>query len=118
MPRFYFDLFFDRYVVLDPGGMLFQHKTGARAAAEQMAHHLAIIRSELRNGRGWIRVRDDWRNEVHRLPIDVDLGADSSPAQGTPAAPAAEHHAPRCEEDPSSQGSEVSDSRRSERPSV
>jgi hypothetical protein len=89
MPRFYFDLFFDRYVVLDPGGMLFENKTGARVAAEQMAHHLTIIRSELRNGRGWIRVRDDSRIEVHRLSIGVDL-ADASPAQGAPAAIATE----------------------------
>jgi hypothetical protein len=65
--------------------MLFDDKTGARAAAEQMAQHLAIIRSELRNGRGWIRVRDERRNEVHRLSIGVDL-ADASLAQGAPAA--------------------------------
>ena len=75
MPRFYFDLFFDCYVVLDPNGMLFEHKAGARAAAEQIARHLAIVHSELRNGRGWIRVRDAKRNEIHRLPIDVDLPA-------------------------------------------
>lgn len=72
MPRFYFDLFFDRYVVLDPGGMLFEHRSGARAAAEQMARHLANVRAELRDGRGWIRVRDIRRKEVHRLTIDAE----------------------------------------------
>jgi hypothetical protein len=91
MPRFYFDLFFDRYVVLDPGGMLFEHRVGALAAAEQMAHHLAIVRPELANGRGWIRVRDDRRNEIHRLLIGVDF-ADAPLAQGAQAEMATECH--------------------------
>jgi len=77
MPRFYFDLFFDRFVVLDPGGMLFEHRAGAKAAASEMARHLAIVRGELRNGRGWIRVRDIRRNEVHRLTIDLDTRLDA-----------------------------------------
>jgi hypothetical protein len=33
MPRFFFDLFYDRYVILESGGMLFERKAGARAAA-------------------------------------------------------------------------------------
>ena len=78
MPRFFFDLFFDRYVVLDPGGMLLERKAGAKVAAREMARHLANVRPELRNGRGWIRVRDVKRNEVHRLAIDLDLRPDAS----------------------------------------
>jgi hypothetical protein len=66
-------LFFDRYVVFDPGGMLFDRKAGARGAAKEMARHLAAVRPELRNGGGWIRVRDIKRNEVHRLAIDPDV---------------------------------------------
>jgi hypothetical protein len=80
MPRYFFDLFFDRYVVLDPGGMLFDRKAGARGAAREMARHLAAVRPELRNGRGWIRVRDIKRNEVHRLAIDPEVRPDV-PAQ-------------------------------------
>jgi hypothetical protein len=85
MPRFYFDLYFDRCVILDPGGILFEHETGARAAAEQMAHHLAIVRPELRSRRSWIRARDAKRNEVCRVLIGADLPADVSPAQMSPA---------------------------------
>jgi hypothetical protein len=73
MPRFFFDLFYDRYVVLDPGGMLFERKATAKLAAKEMARHLATVRPELRNGRGWIRVRDTRRNEVHRVTIDLDV---------------------------------------------
>src|SRR5690348_17478484 len=79
MPRYFFDLFFDRYVVLDPGGMVLEHKVGARAAAEQMARHLATVRSELRNGRSWIRVRDAQRNEVHRSQVGLDFRPARSP---------------------------------------
>lgn len=78
MPRFYFDLFFDRYVVLDPSGMPFEHSSGAQVAAQQMARDLAIIRAELRNGRGWLRVRDENRREVQRLSIDEDPGFNPS----------------------------------------
>jgi hypothetical protein len=78
MPRFFFDLFFDRYVVLDPGGMLLEHKAGAKVAAKEMVRHLAIVRPELRDGRGWIRVRDVKRNEIQRLPIDLDVRPDGS----------------------------------------
>ena len=80
MPRYFFDLFFDRYVVLDPNGMLFDRKAGARGAAREMARHLVAVRPELRNGRGWIRVRDIKRNEVHRLAIDPEVRPDV-PAQ-------------------------------------
>jgi hypothetical protein len=72
MPRFFFDLYYDHYVVLDPDGMLLERKATAKVAAREMACHLATVRPELRNGRGWIRVRDIKRNEVLRLPIDLD----------------------------------------------
>lgn len=72
MPRFFFDLFFDRYVVLDPGGMLFEYPTSAAAAADEMARHLRLARSELRNSGSWIRVRDARRKEVCRSAIDPD----------------------------------------------
>jgi len=73
MPRFFFDLYYDRYVVLDPGGMLLERRAGAKLAAREMARHLAVVRPELRNGRSWIRVRDARRNEVHRVTIGLDV---------------------------------------------
>ena len=76
MPRFFFDLYYDRYVVLDPGGMLLGRRAGAKLAASEMARHLAKVRPELRNGRSWIRVRDVRRNEVHRVTIGVDMQPD------------------------------------------
>jgi hypothetical protein len=77
MPRFFFDLFFDRYVVLDPGGMLFEYPTSAAAAADEMARHLLLARSELRNSGSWIRVRDERRKEVCRSAIDPDAAGAS-----------------------------------------
>ncbi|MFL6790571.1 MAG: DUF6894 family protein [Bradyrhizobium sp.] len=70
MSRFFFDLFFDRYVVLDPGGMLFEHPTSATVAADEMARHLLNSRPELRNTDSWIRVRDQRRREVYRSSVD------------------------------------------------
>jgi hypothetical protein len=90
MPRFFFDLFFDRYVVLDPGGMLLEHRAGAKVAAREMARHLATVRPELRNGRGWIRVRDIRRNEIHRLAIDLDVRPDAPAGRVAAALIAAE----------------------------
>jgi hypothetical protein len=78
MPRFFFDLFFDRYVVLDPGGMLFEYPTSAAVAAEEMARHLHLARSELRNSGSWIRVRDERRREVCRSAIDPDTAGVST----------------------------------------
>jgi hypothetical protein len=78
MPRFFFDLYYDRYVVLDPGGMLLARRAGAKLAAREMARHLAMARPELRNGRSWIRVRDSRRNEVHRVTIGLDVQPDVS----------------------------------------
>lgn len=72
MPRFFFDLFFDRYVVLDPGGMLFEDHAGATAAADELARYLLASRSELRDNGSWIRVRDERRREVYRSSIDAD----------------------------------------------
>lgn len=72
MPRFFFDLFFDRYVVLDPGGMLFEHLTRAAEAADEMARHLLISRPELLNTDSWIRVRDHRRREVYRALVDPE----------------------------------------------
>jgi hypothetical protein len=78
MPRFFFDLFFDRYVVLDPGGMLFEYPTSASAAADELARHLLLMRSELRNSGSWIRVRDERRREVYRSSIDPDAAGGST----------------------------------------
>jgi len=79
MPRFFFDLLFDHYVVLDPGGMPFEHATSAAAAADEIARHLVASRPELRNSGGWIRVRDQRRNEVCRSSINPDAAEDSTP---------------------------------------
>ena len=73
MPRFSFDLFDHCDVVLDPGEMLFERRAGAKRAASAMARHLAMVRPELHNGRGWIRVRDIMRNEVNRVTIGLDV---------------------------------------------
>jgi hypothetical protein len=70
MPRFFFDLFHDRYVVLDPAGMSFEHAAGATEAADELARDLLIARSELRNSGSWIRVRDDGGIELYRASID------------------------------------------------
>jgi hypothetical protein len=59
MPRFFFDLFYDRYVVLDPGGTLFEYPAGASAAADELARELRASRSELRDRGIWIRDRDE-----------------------------------------------------------
>jgi hypothetical protein len=72
MPRFFFDLFFDRYVVLDPGGMLLECRTNATATADELARHLLVSRVELRNSGGCIRVRDERRNEIYRSSIASD----------------------------------------------
>jgi hypothetical protein len=70
---------FSRDVVLDPGGMLFECRTGAAAAADELALQLCMSRTELRNGRSWIRVRDERGTEIYRSSIDPD------PPGGRPA---------------------------------
>ena len=70
MPRFFFDLFLERTVVLDPGGMLFERQGNVAAAADEIARHLFVSRSDLRNSGSWIRVRDERRQEVYRSQID------------------------------------------------
>jgi hypothetical protein len=75
MPRFFFDLFHDRYVVLDPAGMSFENAAGASAAADELARDLLITRSELRNSGSWIRVRDDGATELYRASIDPQTPA-------------------------------------------
>ena len=79
MPRFFFDLFFDRYVVLDPGGMLFEIPAKATAAADVMAQHLMTSRADLRCCGGWIRVRDERRKEVYRSSIAADSTGGGAP---------------------------------------
>jgi hypothetical protein len=54
MPRFFFDLYFERYVVLDSG---------------EMAKRLLISRADLRECGGCIRVRDERRRETYRSSI-------------------------------------------------
>ena len=82
MPRFFFDLFYDRYVVLDPGGMLFELPAGATAAADELVRYLRVERSELRDSPSWIRVRDDRRREVYRSSIDAGEAAAPKRALG------------------------------------
>ena len=72
MPRFFFDLLFDQYIVLDPGGMLFEIPARAAAAADTMARHLMMSRADLQRCGGWIRVRDERRKEIHRSSISAD----------------------------------------------
>ena len=79
MPRFFFDLFFDRYVVLDPGGMLFEIPAKATAAADVIAQHLMTSRADLRCCGGWIRVRDERRKEVYRSSIAADSTGGGAP---------------------------------------
>jgi hypothetical protein len=76
MPRFSFDLFDNRDVVLDPGRMLFERRAGAKLAASEIARHRALVRPELHNGRGWIRVRDIDHNEGNRVTIGLDVRSD------------------------------------------
>jgi hypothetical protein len=78
MPRFFFDLFHDRYVVLDPGGMSFENVAGATAAADELARDLLLTRSELRNSGSWIRLRDDGGAELYRASIDPATPAPAS----------------------------------------
>jgi hypothetical protein len=75
MPRFFFDLFLDRVVVLDPGGMPFEFAAGAVAAADKIARHLLASRPELRRDGSWIRVRDERGKEVYRSTIDPQSAA-------------------------------------------
>jgi hypothetical protein len=72
MPRFFFDLFFDRYVVLDSRGIVFEAAAGAKAAADQIAERLLTLRFDLRQCGGWIRVRDDRRQEIGRSSIAAE----------------------------------------------
>jgi hypothetical protein len=78
MPRFFFDLFFSREVVLDPGGMLFEGPTSAMAAADEMARHLFASRAALRNCGSSVRVRDEHGVEIYRVSIDPDLANSNS----------------------------------------
>ena len=69
MPRFFFDLLIDQRVLSDLGGMSFQHSDSAKSVSDKLAHHLALRRSELRDGNNYIRVRDQAGQEIHRSPI-------------------------------------------------
>jgi hypothetical protein len=72
MPRFFLDLLFDRDVVLDPGGLLFECPAGAVAAADELARQVLHSQLGRRSRRGWIRVRDERGNEIHRSRIGPD----------------------------------------------
>jgi hypothetical protein len=75
MPLFYFDLFYDRYIVLDPGGMSFEYPASASEAADELARDLLTARSELRKSGSWIRVRDERGTELYRSSIDPETPA-------------------------------------------
>jgi len=77
MPRFFFDLFFEQVVVLDPGGLLFECPINATAAADELARRLFVLRADLRRSGGWIRVRDERRAEIHRSTIDADAAGEA-----------------------------------------
>ena len=70
-----FDLFYDRYVVLDPGGMSFEYPASASEAADELARDLLTARSELRKSGSWIRVRDERGTELYRSSIDPETPA-------------------------------------------
>jgi hypothetical protein len=74
MPRFFFDLLGDGDVVLDPGGLPFECAGGAAAAADE----LASARARLHSSGGWIRVRSQGGQEVHRSAIDPAPVADGT----------------------------------------
>ncbi|MFL5070552.1 MAG: DUF6894 family protein [Xanthobacteraceae bacterium] len=80
MPLFYFDLFYDRYVVLDPGGMSFEYPASASEAADELARDLLTARSELRRSGSWIRVRDERGTELYRSSIDPETPAPATAA--------------------------------------
>eukprot|EP01035_Chromulina_nebulosa_P037664 gene37664-biopygen24925 len=77
MPRFFFDLFFGKYAVLDPGGMMLPDRLRAISAAGELADHLFLSRAELRGSGSWIRVRDDHGKTIGRLDVDRQPVADS-----------------------------------------
>jgi hypothetical protein len=70
MPRFFFDLCFDRRIALDPGGMLFDHPAKAVAAADELARHLLTARADFRKRESWIPLRDERGTVLYRSPID------------------------------------------------
>jgi hypothetical protein len=70
MPRFYFDLFIDKCVVLDPGGMLLAGPAVAMSAADDLANHVFVSRTDLRDRGSWIRVRDHRGFEICRSIVD------------------------------------------------
>lgn len=82
MPRFFFDLYLDKCVVLDPGGMLLESRFRAMSVAGELADHLSASRRDLREGGSWLRVRDHRGLEIGRLNVHRRSVADA--AAGNP----------------------------------
>jgi hypothetical protein len=70
MPRFFFDVFLARHIVLDPGGMVFENPTGATATADEMARQLLVSRGAPRVSGGWVSVRDERGLVIYRSSTD------------------------------------------------
>ena len=72
MPRFFFDLLIGNVVMLDPGGMVHENIGATVAAADRMARHLFIWRTDLRDCDAWVRVRDRQGREVYRTAVGAE----------------------------------------------
>jgi hypothetical protein len=78
MPRFFFDLFLGKYVVLDPGGMMLSDRFRAMSAAGELADHLFRSRTDLHGSGSWIRVRDHRGKTIGRLDVEREPVAESA----------------------------------------
>ncbi|WP_445489267.1 DUF6894 family protein [Rhodopseudomonas sp. RCAM05734] len=78
MPRFFFDLFLGKYVVLDPGGMMLSDRLRAMSAAGELADHLFLSRTDLHGSGSWIRVRDHRGKTIGGLDVDREPVAESA----------------------------------------
>jgi len=58
--------------------MLFEYPRHATAAADELARHLLISRAEALKRGGWIRVRDERRNEIYRSSLASETPGDGA----------------------------------------
>ena len=71
MRRFFFDLLMDNVVVLDPGGMIYEHVDTTITVADGMVRHL-LLRKDLQDRDVWVRVRDARGREVYRAAVAAE----------------------------------------------